>query len=67
MKPFTQGIKDFKKGNLENPFNKDTVRHREWERGFNVGYFENLERVQRAERKTKTKTRESFTRTNRGV
>ena len=44
-----RGIRDFYKGNLINPYNVDTYRNKEWERGFNKAYFEQLERVKKYE------------------
>lgn len=49
MKPFNEGKKDFKVGQLVNPYNPDTTRYREWERGFNSAYFVNLEVLKRKE------------------
>lgn len=53
MKPFVQGIKDFKRGQISNPFNMGTSRAKDWEFGFNKAYFENLEKVKANERKYK--------------
>jgi len=33
------------RGRVANPFHKDTMQYREWERGFNKAYFEKLKRV----------------------
>lgn len=44
-KAFTRGGQNFKKGGLDNPYEKDSQEYREWERGFNVAYFQNLERL----------------------
>lgn len=51
MKPFDEGVRAFKKGNLVNPYNKDTSRYRDWEFGFNQAYFDNLKKVQEREAK----------------
>lgn len=48
-KVFKEGRKDFYKGNISNPYNPDTHRSREWERGFNSAYFQNLEKVKKRE------------------
>lgn len=45
MKAFEQGQKDFWVGQTYNPFNFDTTKWKEWERGFNKSFYENLERV----------------------
>lgn len=41
---FDKGKFAFKKGWLGNPYKPDTVQGKEWQRGFNAAYFENLER-----------------------
>lgn len=45
MNAFEEGYKDFGKGQLVNPYNKNTPKHRDWEFGFNKAWFRNLERV----------------------
>lgn len=52
-KVFKEGKKSFFSGNLGNPYNPDTYRNREWERGFNSAYFQNLEKVKKREQKTR--------------
>lgn len=49
MRPDQEGYTDFYKGQITNPYNLDTSRHRDWEFGFNRAYFENLEKVQQIE------------------
>jgi hypothetical protein len=44
-----KGYKDFRQGRVVNPFPDDTMQCREWERGFNKAYFEQLERVKEYE------------------
>lgn len=39
---FEKGKFAFKKGWLGNPYRPDTVQGKEWQRGFNTAYFENL-------------------------
>ena len=34
----------FKKGWLGNPYDPDTAQGREWQRGFDTAYFDNLEK-----------------------
>lgn len=46
---FTRGISDFKRGKISNPFHPNTMQAREWERGFNLSYFQRLERVKQNE------------------
>ena len=47
-----KGYKDFRRGVVVNPFHKDTMQYREWERGFNQAYFEQLKRVKEYEQVT---------------
>ena len=42
---YKRGSEDFMRGRVANPFHKDTMQYREWERGFNKAYFEKLKRV----------------------
>ena len=51
MRYYNHGMSSFRKGQLVNPYPKDTVKHREWERGFNTAYFENLEKVKEKEKR----------------
>ena len=44
-----KGSRAFWKGNLINPYNTGTYRNKEWERGFNKAYFEQLNRVKKHE------------------
>ena len=39
-----EGMVGFKE-NLTNPYSYDTSRYKEWERGFNKGYFINLNKT----------------------
>lgn len=48
MKNVREGIQGFYK-NLTNPHHKDSQAYREWEFGYNKGYFENLERQKKYE------------------
>ena len=49
---FEAGKLGFKR-NRSNPFNSNTYSYREWERGYNDAYFENLEKVKAKEAMTK--------------
>lgn len=51
---YEKGYTSFKQKNMENPFADNTVLHKEFERGFNVAYFDNLKKVQDSERKKAT-------------
>tara|TARA_R100001443_G_scaffold116219_2_gene136070 strand:- start:7044 stop:7235 length:192 start_codon:yes stop_codon:yes gene_type:complete len=55
MNIIDKGKKDFYKGNITNPFNEDTYRNKEWQRGFNMAYFEQLERVKNHENRRRSK------------
>ena len=48
--PYQQGYQAFREGNLENPYNEDTSRARDWQFGFNQAYFRNLKYVQDREK-----------------
>jgi len=43
---YDKGYTDFNKGRVGNPFAEDTMQYREWERGFNTAYYDQLKRVQ---------------------
>lgn len=42
---FSKGYNAFKRGKLNCPYHPNTMQAREWQRGFNKAYFDNLERV----------------------
>ena len=46
---FSKGLSDFKRGRVTNPYHLNTMQAREWERGYNIAYFQRLERVKRDE------------------
>ena len=46
---FEKGYKDFKRGRINNPFPEDTMQYREWQRGFDTAYMDQLNRVQEYE------------------
>lgn len=64
-RPFTIGFRVFRKGKLQpdskmlmgNPFYPNTVSFKEWERGFNVAYYRNLERL---DEQSEARSRKSF-------
>jgi|TARA_R110000823_G_scaffold202372_1_gene333292 hypothetical protein len=60
---FKRGVDDFYRGRVSNPFHKDTMQYREWERGFNKAYFEKVRKVIRHEQNRTTDT--TRTRTTR--
>ena len=43
-----KGYKAFHRCKVTNPYNIDTAFYKEWERGFNKAYFENLEKIHAA-------------------
>ena len=47
---YKRGVDDFHRGRVANPFHKDTMQYREWERGFNKAFFDNIKKVQKNER-----------------
>ena len=47
-----KGYKDFLQGRVVNPFPSDTMQYREWERGFNKAYFDQVKRVRDHEQAT---------------
>mgnify|MGYP003142263830 FL=1 len=52
---YEKGYHDFKHGRVFNPFHKDTMQHREWLRGFNKAYFEQLKKVKQYELKARSR------------
>ena len=46
---FSRGMTDFKRGKISNPYHSNSMQAREWERGFNISYFQRLERVKQNE------------------
>tara|TARA_R100001510_G_C7485350_1_gene95511 strand:- start:331 stop:555 length:225 start_codon:yes stop_codon:yes gene_type:complete len=46
---FSKGMSDFKRGRVLNPYHSNTMQAREWNRGFNLSYFQRLERVKKDE------------------
>ena len=53
------GYTAFKKGNVVNPFRQDTLNYKEYERGFNVAYYDNLEEVTELEGRGRKATQRS--------
>lgn len=51
MNVVDKGYKSFWKGHIVNPYNVGTYRNKEWERGFNKAYFEQLRRIKKYESK----------------
>ena len=51
-----KGYNDFKHGRVFNPFHEDTMQLREWLRGFNKAYFEQLKRVKVYESKARSRS-----------
>ena len=39
----------------ENPYNSNTMQYREWQRGYNLAYFKNLEKLKRDENRRRGK------------
>jgi hypothetical protein len=53
---FNTGYDGFKYNRPVNPFHKDTMQFREWNRGFNRAYFDNLKRIKDNEFKKRSRT-----------
>ena len=51
MSPHDLGYKDFKAGQLDNPFPNNFTKSRQWEFGFSKAYFEKLREVEKREQK----------------
>lgn len=49
MNAFEQGYQDFLKGKLDNPYNPNTTKGKDWQFGFNKAYFRNLEKATKNE------------------
>lgn len=47
------GYDGFKYGRTNNPFSYDTMQYREWRRGFDKAYYDNLKRVKENELTTR--------------
>ena len=43
-----RGYKAFHRGKVTNPYPLNSAFYKEWERGFNKAYFENLEKINAA-------------------
>lgn len=41
---FEMGMKAFRVNNQDSPYKQGTVLHKEWQRGYDRGYFECLDR-----------------------
>tara|TARA_R110002153_G_scaffold118535_1_gene263315 strand:+ start:1756 stop:1899 length:144 start_codon:yes stop_codon:yes gene_type:complete len=41
---------------MENPFSDDTMQYREWSRGFDRAFYDNLKRVKEHELRTRSNT-----------
>jgi hypothetical protein len=42
---YYKGFNDFKKGKIYSNYSIDTIDYKEWQRGWNAAYFENLEMI----------------------
>ena len=65
MNTFEQGRTAFYKWRITSPYNRDTYNDKEWQRGFNRGYFDNLERVKANEHRKGSKRTYDGSRKNR--
>lgn len=53
---FLMGYDSFKYGRVVSPFHRDTMQFREWNRGFNTAYYENVKRVKENESSRRSKS-----------
>jgi len=49
------GYAAFKHGRMTNPFSDDTMQYREWNRGFDRAFYDNLKRVKDHEIRTRSR------------
>tara|TARA_R110001632_G_scaffold98989_1_gene205662 strand:+ start:146 stop:397 length:252 start_codon:yes stop_codon:yes gene_type:complete len=54
----TMGYSSFKRGEHTNPYTADTMQYREWNRGYNKAYYDNLDWVVKYE--TRARGRKVF-------
>lgn len=47
--PFKEGYQAFRQGDLNNPYNHEPARGKEWQYGFDRAYFNNLSWVKKKE------------------
>tara|TARA_R100001510_G_C7590848_1_gene160611 strand:- start:405 stop:626 length:222 start_codon:yes stop_codon:yes gene_type:complete len=52
---FQKGYDSFKRGKVKNPFHPNSMQYREWCRGFNSAYFQNLKKVKNYEFRNRSK------------
>jgi len=50
------GYSGFKRGRIANPFSEDTMQYREWNRGFNKAFYDNLSRITKDETTTRSRS-----------
>ncbi len=50
------GYSGFKRGRISNPFSEDTMQYREWNRGFNKAFYDNLSRITKDETTTRSRS-----------
>ena len=48
-KQYIKNVKGAKIIATENPYNPNTMQHREWQRGYNFAYYKQLEKVKQYE------------------
>lgn len=58
MRPFQEGIKDFKEGTIGNPYKVGTKDYQDYALGFNKAYFSNKRRQVEYERTFNKKGKE---------
>ena len=54
-KQYIKNVKGAKIIATENPYNPNTMQHREWQRGYDFAYYKQLEKVKRNESRGRSK------------
>ena len=54
-KQYIRSVDSIKIIATENPYNSNTMQHREWQRGYNFAYFKQLEKVKQNESRRRSK------------
>ena len=55
-KSFSEGVQGFHT-NSYNPHSSTGIKHKEWERGYNSAYFNNLKHILKEDKKKETNTK----------
>jgi hypothetical protein len=66
MSVFKEGVRDFRVGQISNPYPLDSPKGKNWQMGFDKEYFLNLKRVKKKE-EGDAKKKENIERRGRGI